>query len=204
MTLPRSSPAALAVLLLLAGCPLPQSVPSVPAGSIPPPRIVDDVSAPRTTLSATLTTVPGIVLFDPNCAKPQSFTVTAMVADENYSEAVGYRWFANYDPTSQARWTPLSQGIIDPPTAEPFTRRTVPPQGIFPASFTPPVVVELVVSNGFDTCDPIAIATSSQPLPCRTPQTTPNSYEVQSHKWVFVPAPGCATAPTPTCIPCPP
>ncbi len=192
-------PPSLAALLLLAGCPLPQSVPSVPPGAIPPPRIVDDVSAP-TGPSATLTTAPGTVPFDPTCAKKQSFTVTATVADENYSEAVGYRWFANYDPTSQARWTPLSQGSIDPPTAEPFTRRAVPPQGIFPVDYTAPVVVELVVSNGFATCDPIPA--SSQPLPCRTPQTTPNSYEVQSHTWVFVPVSGCATLTT--CIPCPP
>ncbi len=201
MKLPSSSPAAaLAALLLLAGCPLPQSVPSVPAGSIPPPRIVEAIAAPSGP-SATLATVPGTVPFDPGCAKKQAFTLTATLADENYSEPVGYRWFADYDSVWPG-WNPLSQGSMDPPTAEPFTRRTVPPQVVYPVDFAAPVLVELVVSNGFDTC--VYPQASSQPLPCRTPQTTPNSYEVQSHTWVFVPEPGCATAPTPTCIPCPP
>ena len=200
MRLPAPSPAALAALLLLAGCPLPQSVPSVPPGSIPPPRIVEDVSAPSGP-SGTLTTSPLDVPFDPSCASNQFFTLTATVADENYSEAVGYRWFANYDPTSQQDWTPLSQGIMDPPTAEPFTRRAVPPQLVYPAAgYTTPVVVELVISNGFDVCPPDPL--QPQALPCRTPQTTPSSYEVQSHTWVFVPVANCAAAGT--CVPCPP
>ncbi len=88
---------------------------------------------------------------------------------------------------------------MDPPTAEPFTRRAVPAMIVYPAAgYATPVVVELVVSNGFDVCPPDT--SSPQPLPCRTPQTTPNSYEVQSHTWVFVPVPNCAGA---TCIPCP-
>ncbi len=198
MRIAAPSAAALGALLL-AGCPLPQSVPSVPTGSIPPPRIVEDVSAPSGP-SATLTTVPGTVPFDPSCPTKQAFTLTATVADENYSEAVGYRWFANYDPSLQPRWTPLSEGSMDPPTTGPVTRRAVPPQVIMPVDFTPPVVVELVVSNGFDVCPPVV--GSPQPLPCRTPQTTPNSYEVQSHAWVFTPASGCAAAGA--CIPCPP
>ena len=181
---------AAAALLLAAGCPLPQSVPSVPPGSVTPPRIVEDSS-----LAPFATTVP----FDPTCAVAQGFTVKATVADENFSEAVEYRWFVNYDPANQGRWTPLARGTLDPPTAEPFTLRPVPDFVVYPADFAPPVVVELVISNGFELCPP---PSPVPPQPCRTPQTTAqNTYEVQSHKWVFVPTPGCAGAAT--CPPCP-
>lgn len=185
-----------AALLLLAACPLPQSVPSVPAGSVTPPRIVEDAS---------LTPSGTTVAFDPACATAQSFTVTVTVADENFSEAVDYRWFADYDPASQPRYTPLAQGSLDPPTAEPFTLRPVKPDFVLrPAQFSPSTgthVLELVVSNGFDQrADQTQVA-----LPYRTPLTdAQNRYEVQSHKWVFLPVPGCATAAPPTCDPCPP
>jgi len=192
-----------AALLLLAACPLPQSVPSVPPGSVTPPRIVEDESlAPVGSIGTGST---GVTPFDPACPASQPFTLTATVADENFSEAVGYRWFADYDKSLQPRWTPLDQGSLDPPTVEPFTLRPVPPLVVRPADFpflpTNSVVVELVVSNGFDACPPEL--SSPQPLPCRTPRTTAqNSYEVQSHKWVFVPVAGCAAAGS--CDPCPP
>jgi hypothetical protein len=189
----------LAALLLLAACPLPQSVPSVPAGSVTPPRIVEDA-----TLTPAGTTVP----FDPTCpAAPQPFTVTATVADENFSEAVDYRWFVDYDPAVQPGYMPLARGTLDPPTAEPFTLRPVKPDFVVrPADFTPASgthVLELVVSNGFDQRPDLE--QGLLPLPYRTPLSdAQNRYEVQSHKWVFVPVPGCGTAPPPTCAPCPP
>jgi hypothetical protein len=204
VTLPRSSPAALAVLLLLAGCPLPQSVPSVPSGSIPPPRIVADVSAPPATPSFALTTAGTTVPFDPGCATGQIFQIAATIADENYSEAVDYRWFLDYDPNtgvSPPGYVPLWFDQLLPPSGEPYTRRQVPTQPFQPLFYGNTMhVLELVVSNGFDVCPPDP--SHPQPLPCRTPQTTPNRYEVQSYKWVFVPVPGCTTAPA-TCPPCP-
>jgi hypothetical protein len=150
------------------------------------------------------TTVP----FDPTCpAAPQPFTVTAKVADENFSEAVDYRWFVDYDPAVQPGYMPLARGTLDPPTAEPFTLRPVKPDFVVrPADFTPASgthVLELVVSNGFDQRPDLE--QGLLPLPYRTPLSdAQNRYEVQSHKWVFVPVPGCGTAPPPTCAPCPP
>ncbi len=195
--LPR---APLAALLLLAGCPLPQSVPSVPPGSVTPPRIVEDVSRPSAT-SPTLTTAGTTVLFEPTCpAAPQAFTVTATVADENFSEAVEYRWFVDYDPLDPLRHVPRpGSGQLDPPSQKPFTLRRVPDFSVAPASFGNGLhVLELVVSNGFDQRpEPDQ---SALPLPYRTPLTGTQNYEVQSHKWVFVPVAGCAPA---ACPPCP-
>ncbi len=197
--LPR---APLAALLLLAACPLPQTVPSVPPGSVTPPRILEAVSRPSAT-SPTLTTAGTTVAFDPACLTAQPFTVTVTVADENFSEAVDYRWFVDYSPIDPNRYNYLPQsGQLDPPVQEPFTLRPVPDLTLFrPASYGNATlhVLELVVSNGFDkSADQAAL-----PLPYRTPlSAAQNRYEVQSHKWVFVPVNGCATAPT--CIPCPP
>ncbi len=198
---PRSpSLAGLAALLVLDGCPLPQSVPSVPAGSIPPPRIVNDVSAPSGP-SCTLTAAGTKVFFDPNASPGQIFQVNATIADENYSEAVDYRWFVDYDPwtgVSPPGYLPLQTGQLLPPTGPTYTRRQVPTQPFQPLGYGSKIhVLELVISNGFDVYPPDP--SSPQPLPCRTPQTAPNSYEVQSFKWVFVPVANCATAVPPTC-----
>ena len=197
--LPR---APLAALLLLAACPLPQSVPSVPPGSVTPPRIVEDASRPSAT-STTLVTAGTTVAFDPGCPTVQSFTVAATVADENFGEAVEFRWFVDYDPLDPLRYAPRpGSGQLDPPTQEPFTLRPVPGFSVTPIGFGNAMhVLELVVSNGFDQrSEP---GQSQLPLPYRTPLSdAQNRYEVQSHKWVFVPAPGCGTAP-PTCAPCP-
>lgn len=200
MKLPPPSPAALAAALLLAGCPLPQSVPSIPPGSIPPPRVVEDVSAP-TGPGCGLTTAGTTVAFDPTLAPGQIFRISATVADENYSEAVDYRWFVDYDPTTGVvppGYLPPWFGQLAPPTGEPFTRRQVPQQAFQPLFYGSKIhVLELVVSNGFDVCPPDP--SHPQALPCRTPLTTPNSYEVQSYKWVFVPVPNCAALTPPTC-----
>jgi hypothetical protein len=200
----RLSRAPLAALLLLAGCPLPQSVPSVPPGSIPPPRIVADVSAPPTGPSSALTTAGTTVPFDPSCATGQIFQIAATIADENYSEAVDYRWFVDYDPStgvSPPGYVPLWFGQLAQTTGE--TRRQVPQQPFQPLLYGDAIhVLELVVSNGFDVCPPVPGL--PQALPCRTPlSNAQNHYEVQSYKWVFVPVPSCATATPPTCIPCP-
>ncbi len=184
--LPR---APLAALLLLAACPLPQSVPSVPPGSVTPPRIVEDAS---------LTPSSSSVAFDPLCATAQPFTVTATVADENFSEAVDYRWFVDYDPGDPSRYDPLAQsGQLDPPTQEPFTLRRIPDLLAFrPGDYGSAThVLEVVISNGFDkSADQGAL-----PLPYRTPLTGTQSYEVQSHKWVFVPVAACAGTTCPLC-----
>ena len=197
--LPR---APLAALLLLAACPLPQPVPSVPPGSVTPPRIVEDASRPSPT-SSTLTTAGTNVAFDPGCPAAQSFALTVTVADENFGEAVEYRSFIDYDPLDPLRYPPRpapASGQLDPPTQEPFTLRPVPGFSVAPAGFGNAVhVLDLVVSNGFDQRpEPDQ---SALPLPYRTPLTGTQNYEVQSHKWVFVPAPGCVAAAT--CPPCP-
>ncbi|HZY02319.1 MAG TPA: hypothetical protein VFF02_02380, partial [Anaeromyxobacteraceae bacterium] len=199
MTRPRLAAAA---LLLAAGCPLPQSVPSVPPGSVTPPRIVEDASRPSATDSA-LTTAGTTTSYDPGCANPQIFAISTAVADENFFEVVTYRWFVDYDPIDPLRYAPRPESSqLQPLTQEPFTPRPVPVFSITPASFPPSLgsglhVLELVVSNGFDQSTDQA----SLPLPYRTPITGAQTYEVQSHKWVFVPSPGCANAPTPTCSP---
>lgn len=201
MTRPRLAAAA---LLLAAGCPLPQPLPSVPTGSVTPPRIVEDLgSTPPGTINTGFT---GATPFDPtSCAvgKEQQFTLVATVADENFSEAVGYRWFGDYDPASTQYYTPLVLGSLDPPAAEPFTLRPVPSLVVYPARFLTPDathVVDLVVSNGFDQ----RADQTELPLPYRTPITGTQNYEVQSHRWVFVPVPGCAVASPPTCLACRP
>ncbi len=185
----------LAALLLAVGCPLPQSVPSVPPGSVTPPRIVEDAS-----LTPTGTTV----TFDPGClaGKETIFAVTATVADDNFGELVEYRWFVDYEVSPPNRYNPLASGPLDPPTTEPFTRRPLPVLQIQPQLYGNAThVLELVVSNGFDLCPPDPM--QPQQLPCRTPQTTAqNTYEVQSHTWVFIPATGCATAAPPSCPAC--
>jgi hypothetical protein len=195
----------LAALLLAAGCPLPQSVPSVPP-TVTPPRILEDVSRPSAT-STTLTTAGTATSFDPTCATAQAFTITATVADTNIEEAVGYRWFVDYDPVDPFRHAPRpGSGQLNPPSQEPFTLRPVPNFLVTPASFpaiyaTGIHVLELVVSNGFDQRpEPDQ---SALPLPYRTPLTGTQNYEVQSHKWVFVPSPGCAGATPATCPSCP-
>lgn len=180
-----------AALLLLAACPLPQSVPSVPPGSVTPPRIVEDAS---------LTPSGTTVAFDPTCPTAQAFTVTATVADENFGEAVDYRYFVDYSPTDPFRYTPQAEGPLDAPTQEPFTLRPVKPDFVVrPAQFAPADatrVLELVVSNGFDKSPD----QGALPLPNRTPLSDANNrYEVQSHKWVFVPVAGCAGTTCPAC-----
>ncbi len=195
---------ALAALLLAAGCPLPQSVPSVPPGSVTPPRIVEDASWPSPT-GASLTTAGTSVAFDPGCpaGKETIFTITGTVADDNFSELVEYRWFVDYDVSPPSSYVPLVSGPLQAPSTEPFTLRPLPALQFLPLLYGNAIhVLELVVSNGFDVCPPDALQ-PPQPLPCRTPQTTSkNSYEVQSHKWVFVPVTGCAAATTcAACLP---
>ncbi|HEU4384566.1 MAG TPA: hypothetical protein VFR85_13850 [Anaeromyxobacteraceae bacterium] len=194
----RRSRLVAAALLLAAACPLPQSVPSVPPGSVTPPRIVQDTSRPDAT-SLTLTTSGTATAFDGTCTTPQAFTISATVADENPDENVDFRWFVDYSPIDPARYTYLPEsGQLGTPTQEPFNLRPVPNLTPFrPASYggTAVHVLELVASNGFDK----SADQAARPLPYRTPLS---GYEVQSHKWVFVPTPGCAAAAT--CPPCPP
>ena len=200
MTRPRLAAAA---LLVVAACPLPQPLPSVPTGSVTPPRIVEGVSWPSPA-SPALTTAGTTATFEPGCpaGKETIFTITATVADDNFTELVEYRWFVDYDVSPPFRYTPLASGPLDAPSGEPFTLRPLPALQFQPQPYGNAVhVLELVVSNGFAVCPPDPL--QPQPLPCRTPQTTSqNTYEVQSHKWVFVPASGCAAATTcPPCLP---
>ena len=166
-------------LLLLAGCPLPQAVPSLSGSSAAPPRVLQDASlAPSATR----------VAFDPGCVRAQSFDVTATVEFES-DEPVEYRWFVDYQNDSQQRWTPLENGVVAAPTQEPRTLRPLPPFSLRPADFgtARTHVLELAVSNGFQ-----GGAQPALPDPWRTPAS---GFRVQSYRWVFEPLAGSGGCP---------
>jgi hypothetical protein len=165
--------------LLLCACPLPQSVPQTDS-TITPPRIVEDDSlSPRQTRLA----------FDPSCLRRQAFTIQATVGDENDKEPVEYRWFVDYQPSSQERRSPLPEsGTVEGPQQPPRTRRPLPPLTFFPADFGAAAhVLELTVSNGFLGGDQNALA-----FPWRTPS---GGFEIQSFRWLFEAVPGSGGCP---------
>jgi hypothetical protein len=184
----RSRPAAAALALLLAGCPIPQTLPEYPStGTVAPPRILSDqVLPPGTTLKVA-----------PDCAAPPSFSLYVTLVDENTLETIEARWFVDYEPD---RATKLYYGaplIIPGPTDGITTTRPVVPAGSPPGTpsfvFQPYGfddqkfrddgglhVVELVVSQGFDaTPEP---GQSSLARPYRTPASP---FETQLYRWVF-------------------
>lgn len=193
----RRTTVGLALAAALVGCPIPQPLPDYPAGTITPPRIVvDSISE-----SATVVWVPG------GCTTHPTYDLNATLIDVNTFEVVRARWFVNYDPADSARYTPIQQNDIPGVDSNPpITERAVPtftfrPYDGFPtiggtggnSGSTPGAVhiVELVVSNGFDS----AVTGPPAPLPFRTPLP---GFETQLYRWTFF-----TVTPT-TNVPCPP
>lgn len=175
----------LAALPLLAGCPIPQPLVEISKTKVPPPRIIND---------ATLTPAGTTQVYDPTCPVAKSFSVAAVLGDDNTEDVDDYRWFADYQPTVQSRYLPLAEGTLGPPTAAPLDRRPVPAFAFRPADFdagTPAThVLELVVSNGFMPGD--QAQQEMLALPYRTPDSL---HEVQAFRWVFVPVAGSGGCP---------
>ncbi len=186
----RRDAVALAVALLLAGCPIPQAVPDYSAGPVTPPRIVVDNSTTQIAYPATVIRVPA------GCAAHPTFDLSTELRDSDTVESIQARWFVNYDLANGFSQTPQhQQTILDVDSNDPTLRRTdtwtFDPYA-YP-SYTGGVgsadgalhVVELVVSNGFS---------GGGPLPNRSPAA---GFEVQLYRWVFLNAPepvGCPGA----------
>ena len=200
----RPSVAALAIALLLSGCPLPQPLPTYPANSVTPPRI----------LAATTTSgVQSIITVPANCATPPSYALDATVF---YQETVSIeaRWFVDYRTDVASRYAIQNPDRQVPPNpnstilVRPVPTFTFQPYGYplpdelsgnfavqpSPADKGVLHVVELVVSNGF------ASAPADAAQPNRTPanDTAGNPYEIQTYRWTFVSVP---EDPTATCTP---
>lgn len=160
----------LAVLPLLAGCPIDQPLPTVAGGAtLPPPRIVFERLSPQDT----------VVPVSKICTAPL-FPLTAEVADENREEVVEARWFVDY--ASPGNTGVAASESVDPSPDpsniyRPLTAFYFAPLDYGPTT-GPPHVVELVASNRF-----WAQGTPGLPLPNRTPLT---GYETQVFRWVFV------------------
>jgi hypothetical protein len=194
----RTTPAAIlgALGLLLAGCPIPQSLPEYPStGKIAPPRIRSDSTTPPDSG----------VLVAPDCqagggAEPVFLLSTSLV-DENTLEKVEARWFVDYLPGNQAREAVRRSELIDGPLDGLSTTRPVQSFAFHPYGYDPQGseqayrdgggihVVELVVSNGFAP-EPAAGETAFT-RPWRTPLP---QFETQVFRWVFHYSPGGACA----------
>jgi hypothetical protein len=181
MKRPRNARALALAALVLAGCPIPQTVPEYPKGtSITPPRIVAETAVPSTD---------GAIIRVPSgCAVGPLIDMTAALVDENTTETVESRWFINYDKVDSSRFVPVQPpDRIQPPQQgdpnQPATTRQIPPYVYEPYDWLAPLgslqVVELVVSNGF----PPPSQELAQPLPYRTPLP---GFETQVYRWVFL------------------
>jgi hypothetical protein len=204
----RLSPGAL-LLVVLAGCPLPQPLPDYPEGQpITPPRIVVDDNFHRVSQPETIVRVPA------DCTSPPSFSLRSMLRDASTLNVVA-RWFVNYrpDPASPSVRSEQEDEIGTASGAggvDPSLRET--PEFLFtPAGYAPIEgtgggvggavgavhVVELVVSNGFDPAADFVTAA----LPFRTPGV---GFEVQVYRWVFLTVPKSPPSCTGTaCVVCP-
>jgi hypothetical protein len=184
--------APLALGLLLAGCPIPQSLPEYPStGKIAPPRLLADVTTPPETS----------IEVAPDClatagAEP-SYVLHTELVDENTLEVVEARWFVDYLPGSQAREVPRASELIEGPPDGLSTVRAVQDFTFRPYGFDPQGsaqafrdgggihVVELVVSNGF-----APEPEPGQPALARPWRTPLPQFETQLLRWVFHYAPG--------------
>lgn len=189
----RRAAAALGAAVALAGCPIPQTVPEYPKGTVTPPRVqMASVTYPDT-----------VVRVPAGCAVKPTFDLHADLVDESLIDVVEARWFVNYDPDNQDRRTPVQTTQV-PASDDPLViTRTVPTLTLVPYDF-PSLdpngadggtvgafrVVELVVSNGFDDAGDAAA------LPNRSPE---DGFEIQYYRWIFLDVPEAeATIPCPT------
>jgi hypothetical protein len=191
----RAAPGALAVALLLAGCPLPQPLPDYPPGTITPPRIVVDDSVSRIANPEAVVWVPANC---PTTAPPQ-YPLTAPLRDANTIERIEVRWFVNYDPTNSDRYRWDQQDDIEEVDPLDPTLRHIPPFVFLPYDYDSITgsgsgsearrapgavrVVELVASNGFYARTPYVPGASTEPFPNRSPAP---GFEVQVYRWVFL------------------
>jgi hypothetical protein len=195
----KSTLALLALAAALAGCPLPQAVPSYSTGTVTPPRILMDplVADPLLGNGNPIIFVPASCL-----TTAPTYPLSLQVSDSNTIESIEARVFVNYDP----RFTPnaafLEDYIIPPNANSNDLVRDVPPLPQFfnfrpydfgPSPGAPAVphqapyddegilrVVEFVVSNGFDPQN------TSSTLPNRAPL---KGFETQVFRWVFLSVP---------------
>src|SRR5829696_5354960 len=110
------------LLVVLAGCPLPQPLPDYPEGQpITPPRIVVDDNFHRVAQSETIVRVP-------SCTPAATYTLRSMLRDASTLDVVA-RWFVNYrpgDPPSpsvrpeqqDAIGSASGAGVVDPSLRE--------------------------------------------------------------------------------------
>ncbi len=197
--------AAIAIALALAGCPLPQPLPTYPAGTVTPPRILTAKASGS---------VNSLLLVPANCATAPAYDLEASIFYQE-SVTVVARWFVDYRTDVATRYAVQNASNQDvPPGPDALVlERAVPPFRFSPYEFppagdlgipagTPPYpgagivhVVELVVSNGF------ASPPDDDQQKNRTPAATPDGtsqFEIQTFRWVFVSVPEDATA---TCAP---
>jgi hypothetical protein len=196
--------AALAAAAALVGCPIPQPLPDYAAGTaITPPRIVAD----GISNGGTIVRVPA------GCATPPTFALDAKLIDVNTIESVVARFFVNYDPNDSSRYHVEREFTIPGVNGNPpVTERQVPTFTFRPYDGYPTIentgsgsgqnvgavlVVELVVSNGFD---PAAVENPPAALPNRTPLP---GFETQLYRWMFYTVASCSPTPAPGCVPCP-
>jgi hypothetical protein len=195
----RFTVGAAACAAALAGCPLPQPLPDYPAGTITPPRILQE---------SVTQGVESIIPVPADCATTPAQTLGGRIFYQS-NVAVEARWFVDYKSTVPSRYTVLNTNREVPADPDPLNlERQVPPftfdpygfppatelGGAFPSWSAPGIVhvVELVVSNGFD-----ASPAATQPQPNRTPATSTDgltTFEIQTQRWVFVTVAG---------LPCP-
>ncbi len=191
----RAPVTALALLTLLAGCPLPQPLASYPSGTVTPPRILmDSIVHPE-----------GLVQVPAGCTTAPSWDLSATLLDNDTTETVTARWFVDYDRQNSARCVPaVPEAVIPPPEdgVDDPTRRAVSPYRFAPYDHAPAVgpvtsadaagavhLVELVVSNRFDTSlDLVTLCTTgAETYPFRTPAVEGSfQFETQVYRWVFV------------------
>jgi len=188
-------PVLLATLALLAGCPLPQSLPEYPStGKIAPPRIVSDAASP----------IDPVITLAPDCPGADAdhvFTLGTLLIDENTAETVEARWFVDYEAGRSTDAPRLPPEIILGPKDQITLERPLTPFQFRPYVFDDAAfraggglhVVELVVSNGFKGT---ASEQASLARPWRTPDT---QFETQVYRWVFhyVPSGGACGYPVP-------
>lgn len=189
------------VAVLLAGCPIPQTLPDYPAGTVTPPRIlVDELAGDGNP----------IIFVPANCTTTQVYSLSARVVDTNTIETIAGRWFVNYDPQSSVN-SSYKEYVVPPNADTTNLIREVPPRAagvqqfwaFRPYDYPPAIgapdpghgypypdpgilrVVELVVSNGFD---PSVVGTA--PLSNRAALP---GFETQVYRWVFLSVPQSAT-----------
>ena len=202
---------ALVLFLALAGCPIPQPLPSYPPGQpVTPPRIVVDDTVQMISPSETIVRIPAA------CAKAPVVPLTAVLRDVIPNDPVSARWFVNYDPTNQARSAIVFNSTVSVDATDttllhlddfsfaPYDFPPVPGTG---GDATPPApggvqVVELVVSNGFD--PDFDKPPPQSTLPYRKPRGGNPPFEVQLFRWVFLTVPASpANCTGASCVPCP-